>query len=84
MSPATKSRGSTSRNSSHSEGARTENLFEVITGLYLIAWRRAASMVVLMLKAGVTLEFSMLGTRMALDFQLFVVITSRRPRSPLN
>ena len=58
---------SSSCNSSHSKEARTANLFAVTVGLYLIAWRRDASMLALMLRAGVTHGLSMLGAGVAFE-----------------
>ena len=59
----------TSCNSSHSKGARTANLFAVTVGLYLIAWCRDASMLALMLQAGVTHGLAMFGAGVALEFK---------------
>ena len=84
MSPATKLIGSTSRNSSHSNESRTKYLFEVVVGLYLIDWCRAASMLALMLRAGVAFDFSMLGAGMTLDLQFWLFITRGMPGSQPN
>ena len=45
-------------------------MFAVTVGLYFIAWRRNASMLALMLRAGVTHGLSMLGVGVAFESEI--------------